>query len=65
MDIIVLMSDGVSDVLGNNMINVLRNIDTINPQVLANQILELALEKNGGVALDDMTVVCVRVFENV
>ncbi|MGN0961326.1 MAG: SpoIIE family protein phosphatase [Christensenellales bacterium] len=65
MDIIILTSDGISDVIGDEFKNQLRNIDTINPQVLANQILNIALEKNGGVAMDDMTVICIRVFENV
>ena len=65
MDMLVFVSDGVSDVLGNNMISVLRNLDSINPQTLSEEILKIALDKNGGVALDDMTVLCVRVFENI
>lgn len=65
MDMLVFVSDGVSDVLGNNMIGTLRNLDSINPQTLSEEILKIALDKNGGVALDDMTVLCVRVFENV
>lgn len=65
MDIVVLMSDGVSDVLHNKMISILRNIDTVNPQVLADRLLKIALEENGGVAQDDMTVVSVRLFERI
>lgn len=65
MDIVVLVSDGVSDALHDNFLSILRSQDVINPQVLANKILNLALEVNGGVALDDMTVLCVRVFESV
>lgn len=64
MDIVVLMSDGVSDVLGEEALRFIRTLDTINPQSLADDILSLALDMNGGVALDDMTVLCVRVFEN-
>lgn len=65
MDIIILTSDGISDILGSNFISTLRNIDTINPQALADEIMSLALSKGGGVAGDDMTVLCVRVFESV
>lgn len=65
MDIIVLVSDGVSDVFDKSFINVLYEIDTINPQVLANQIINRAIEMSGGVSKDDMTVLCVRVFESV
>lgn len=65
MDMVVMVSDGVSDVLGGDFVNILRNIDTINPQALAEELLSIALNRNNGVALDDMTIVCVRVFENV
>lgn len=65
MDIVVLMSDGVSDVLNARMISILRNIDTINPQTLADRLLKIAIDENGGVAKDDMTVVAIRLFERV
>lgn len=65
MDIVVLVSDGVSDALHDEILSILRSQDVINPQVLATNILDRALEVNGGVALDDMTVLCVRVFESV
>ena len=63
MDIVVLVSDGVSDVLGESLKDIIRFSDNINPQGLADEILTLALDRSGGVSNDDMTVVCVRVFE--
>ena len=65
MDIVVLVSDGVSDILADDLVNIIKFSDTINPQSLADEIMSLALQKNGGVSHDDMTVVCVRVFEYV
>lgn len=65
MDIVLILSDGVSDVLGDRIKSVIRNLDTVNPQVLADGILSTALSINGGVASDDMTIIAVRVFENV
>ena len=65
MDMLVFVSDGVSDILGDGISNLLISLDTINPQTLSEQILNKALEVNNGVSQDDMTVVCVRVFESV
>ena len=65
MDMVVLVSDGVSDALGSSLENIIRSLDTINPQKLAEEILQFALDRTGGIAEDDMTVVCVRVFESV
>lgn len=64
MDIVVMVSDGVGDVLGD-MSGYLRSIDIINPQTLANDIINLAIAKSQGESCDDMTVVCVRVLGNV
>ncbi len=65
MDMVILMSDGVSDILCDDIKNILISLDTINPQLLSEQIIDKALDMNGGVSKDDMTVVCVRVFESV
>lgn len=64
-DILVFMSDGVADAFENkiNFENYLYNLDIINPQTLSDEIMNKALELNGNIANDDMTVVCVRVFE--
>ena len=65
MDMLIFVSDGVGDILGDDIKSVLRNLDSINPQTLADDILRIALDRNGGVSLDDMTVLCARVFEAV
>ncbi len=64
-DIIVLVSDGVSDILGDELYSLITTLDTINPQTLSEEILSASLDKVQGQSLDDMTVVCVRVFESV
>lgn len=65
MDMIVLVSDGVSDILGDELNIFINSVETINPQTLSEEILNKALECNSGISSDDMTVVCVRVFESV
>lgn len=65
MDMLVLVSDGVSDVLGEGLRYIISTIDTINPQTMADEILSRAVADSSGVTKDDMTVVCVRVFETV
>ena len=65
MDMVVLVSDGVGDVLGDQLQFIITTIDTINPQTMADEILSRAIINNGGILADDMTVVCVRVFESV
>lgn len=64
MDMLVLMSDGVEDALSPhvNISDYLRSLDIINPQSLSDEILSRALDFSDGVAKDDMTVICVRVF---
>ena len=64
-DILVFMSDGVADAFENklNFESYLYNLDIINPQTLCDEIISKALEVSGNIANDDMTVVCVRVFE--
>ncbi len=64
MDIIVMMSDGVSDALSSIKIkDFLRSLDIINPQTLCDTIMEKALSETDGVAKDDMSVIAIRVFE--
>ena len=63
MDIVVFVSDGIEDALGDDLQKFIKISDIINPQELSNEILNKALEISGGVAEDDMTVVCIRVFE--
>jgi stage II sporulation protein E len=44
--------------------DVILNIDTRNPQRLAEEILQSCLEANGGVAPDDMTVMAAKIWES-
>ena len=65
MDMVLFVSDGVEDILGDELEKFIKINDTINPQQLSDEILNKALEKTGGVAQDDMTVLCIRLFEYV
>ena len=59
-DMVLMMSDGVFDVLeGSGIAEIVDSLDTANPQTLADEILKKALE-NG--ASDDCTVVAFRLF---
>ena len=62
---IILMTDGVSDTFGSStdLIDFLKTLDNKNPQFISDSILNYALNKNGGVAKDDMTVLAVRIFD--
>lgn len=64
MDMLIFMSDGVEDALSPhiNISDYLRSLDIINPQSLSDEILSRALDLSDGIAKDDMTVICVRVF---
>ena len=66
-DMLIFVSDGVSDSFENkmNLKTFVAGLDIINPQVLSEKILSQALELNSNIARDDMTVICVRVFESV
>lgn len=59
-DMLLMMSDGVFDVLdGSGVCEAIDEIDTQNPQTLADAILEKALQKG---ANDDCTVLAMRLF---
>lgn len=64
-DMILLLSDGVSDAFGSSgeIIDFLRTLPAKNPQTLASQVLNQALELNNGAKKDDMTALAVRVFK--
>lgn len=63
-DIIVLVSDGVIDAFGGGeeLKTFINNLTTINPQVLADEVLDRAVELVGGNCCDDFTVLAIRVF---
>lgn len=68
-DFIIMMSDGVLD--SNNdeidkenwMKNVIVSINTVNPQVLANEIMERALNVLGENKKDDMTILVTKIWK--
>lgn len=64
-DIIILLTDGVSDAIGNSsdIIDFLRTQPAKNPQSLSDNLLKHALELSGGQKKDDMTVLAVRIFD--
>lgn len=63
-DYIVLCSDGVNDAFGSDIEfkDFLLTIKAQNPQEQADQILQKAVSINNGYAVDDMTVIVVKIF---
>ncbi len=64
-DMVVLLTDGISDAFNNSgaIIDFLRSLPAKNPQTLAEQILNKAVELNQNQVKDDMTALAVRVFK--
>ncbi len=64
-DMLVFVSDGITDSFENklDLCLYISHLDIINPMLLSQNILDKALSLNSGIAIDDMTVVCVRVFD--
>ena len=64
-DMLVFVSDVITDSFENklDLCLYISHLDIINPMLLSQNILDKALSLNSGIAIDDMTVVCVRVFE--
>ena len=64
-DVIVFLSDGISDAFGSSsdIIDFLSAEKALNPKAIADSILNRALYENGGIAKDDMTAFCVRLFK--
>ena len=65
-DVLLFLSDGVADAFGStaDLYEALRACPIKNPQQLADDLLQRALNAYGGVAKDDMTAVAVRLFKN-
>ena len=64
-DMLVFMSDGITSAFGSTpeLIEFLQPLKPLNPQNLADKLLAAALERTGGKAEDDMTVLCTRIFQ--
>ena len=65
-DYIILATDGITDSFSSNeeYSTFVNNLNENNPQALAEKILKGALEKCGGTALDDMTIIVSKIFKN-
>jgi stage II sporulation protein E len=68
-DFVIMVSDGILD-SNQSEINkerwlaeVINNINTRNPQKIADEILNTCLDANGGVACDDMTIMVAKIWE--
>ncbi len=66
-DVLLFLSDGITSAFPStsDLYEILKTVPTSNPQLLADGLLEQSLSAYGGVAMDDMTVVAVRVFNAV
>ncbi len=64
-DYIIMISDGISDSFENDEIlkEEIKSLKIRNPQELADQILNRALAQNNGYAVDDLTVLVLKVFD--
>ena len=64
-DYIVVVSDGISDSFEDDEMfkEELLSLNGKNPQELADQLLERALSRNKGYAVDDMTCVIIKIIE--
>ncbi|MBQ3234997.1 MAG: SpoIIE family protein phosphatase [Clostridia bacterium] len=64
---VLMVTDGISDAFGSStdIINYLKTLKSLNPQKLADDVLNYALKQENGRARDDMTAVCVRIFKKV
>ena len=65
-DVIVFVSDGITDAFesSSDLIDFLSSQNALNPKTLADNVLERALYLTQGIAKDDMTVFCVRIFKS-
>jgi len=63
-DFVILLSDGVSDSFENEeeISSCIKSIRTRNPQEFADCLLEKALQKNNGYAVDDMTIIAIKIL---
>lgn len=63
-DMVLLLSDGISDSFSNGqeLEDCIKSIKTKNPQEFADELLERALALNNGYAVDDMTVLAVKII---
>ena len=65
-DYIIMVSDGISDSFENDEVfkEEIKSLKIKNPQELADTILNKALNQNNGYAVDDLTVLVLKIFES-
>lgn len=66
-DVLLFLSDGITQAFPStvDLYELLKSVPISNPQRLADDLLNTAIELYGGEAKDDMTVLAVRLFKNV
>ncbi len=64
-DLIIMYSDGISDSFETQeeLVECVKSIKTKNPQEFADELLERALACNNGYAVDDMSVVVIKILD--
>lgn len=69
-DILIMVTDGIIDSFSGEeacdrqFLKFVQDIDSLNPQQVADCILEKACQNSGGKPLDDMTVIAAKVWKN-
>ncbi len=65
-EIVVMFSDGISDAFASDksIQDFIKTIYSPNPQIIADKLLEQALANSDGRAMDDMTVLAIKIFNN-
>lgn len=65
-DLLLFLSDGITDAFRSSadLLDFLKQLTPLNPQALADKLLNAALSRNDGNANDDMTVLAIRLFES-
>ncbi len=63
-EFVILMSDGVSDSFASDraISDYISRLKTTNPQTISDELIQKALANNGGKAIDDMTVLVIKIF---
>ena len=64
-DFVILMSDGISDSFQTTeqLMDIIKDIKTKKPQEFADELLERAVAQNNGYAVDDMTVLAIKILD--
>ena len=65
-DYVIMMTDGVSDsfTCGQSLAEFIKGLDVIDPNELAGRILKEAVDRQNGMAPDDMSVIAAGIWEN-